>query len=228
MNPAPPSSFGPPMDSDDESSEDEDESSDEDSNSDEDKVEKNEPRRNRNKDRVKTSETWKKMEQMSIPEWNEKDTTTNTDTYDVDNDEKTTVRRKARGIAVETVLAEENDEETINNKDEATKEESTNTNPTKDMPPSEIKAMSGRNFTGEEVKTYGDPIKEKEEGMLRISGFNNNSISLDEIQATCQDSLDLQIDVQCFQEVCRDMSKSSILQRFLKDTKKSDPTSKSV
>ena len=64
--------------------------------------------------------------------------------------------------------------------------------------------------------------------MLRILGFNNNSINLNKIRATCQDSIDLQVDIQCFQEVCRDTRKSSLLQRFLRDTKKSDPTSKSV
>ena len=64
--------------------------------------------------------------------------------------------------------------------------------------------------------------------MLRISGFNNNSIHLDEIRATCQDSIDLQVDIQCYQEVCRDTRKSSVLQQFLRDTKKSDPASKSV
>ena len=192
---------------------------------------KSESSRNRNKNRLVISETWKKMEQMIIPEWNEKNTNIDMDTYDGDSEKKTTVRRGERGTAVETVSEEEKDEETRDNEDKATKkhpQESTNTNPTEERPPNEIKAMLGRKFTGDEVKPYGDAIKEKEEGTLRISGFNNNSINLDEIQATCQDSLDLQIDVQCFQEVCRDMNKSSILQRFLKDTKKSDPTSKSV
>ena len=119
----------------------------------------------------------------------------------------------------------EDDDET---KEKYPRKKPTNTNTVKDMLPNEIKALSGRKFTGDKLKTYGDEIKKKEEGMLRISGFNNNSINLDEIRATCQDSIDLQVDIQCFQEVCRDTRKSSILQRFLKDTKKSDPTSKSV
>lgn len=40
--------------------------------------------------------------------------------------------------------------------------------------------------------------------------------------------MDLQIDIQCYQEVSRDTRKSSILQRFLTDTKKIDRASKSV
>ena len=96
-------------------------------------------------------------------------------------------------------------------------------NATEDTLPIEIKALSGRKFTGDELKTYGDAMGEKEEGMLRVSGFNNNSIQLDEIRATCQGSIDLQVDIQCYQEVCRNTRKSSVLQRFLRDTKKSDP-----
>ena len=118
----------------------------------------------------------------------------------------------------------DNDDLSVQN----TQDEPITNNAQEDTLPNEIKALSGRKFTDDELKTYGDAIKKKEEGMLRISGFNNNSINLDEIRATCQDSIDLQVDIQCFQEVCRDTRKSSILQRFLKDTKKSDPTSKSV
>ena len=64
--------------------------------------------------------------------------------------------------------------------------------------------------------------------MLQISGFSTNSIQLNEIKPTYQESIDLQIDIQCYQEVCRDTRKSSILQRFLKDTKTMDRASKSV
>ena len=45
------------------------------------------------------------------------------------------------------------DEPPINNASEATM-------------PNEIKALSGRKFTGDKLKTYGDTIKKKEEGML--------------------------------------------------------------
>ena len=94
--------------------------------------------------------------------------------------------------------------------------------------PNEIKALPGRKFTGNELTTYGNMIDEKKTGMIQISGFNTNSIRLDEIKSTCQESIDQQIDIQCFQEVCRDTRKSTILQRFLTDTKKSDRASKSV
>ena len=75
------------------------------------------------------------------------------------------------------------------------RDEPINNNPAEEMLPNEIKALSGRKFTGDELKTYGEAVKEKEEGMLRISGFNTNSINLDEIRATCQDSIDLQVDI---------------------------------
>ena len=92
----------------------------------------------------------------------------------------------------------------------------------------EIKALSGREFIGDELTTYGDAIGKKKEGMIRILGLNTNSIQLDEIRSTCQESIDQQVDIQCFQEVCRDMRNSTVLQRFLIDTKKSDKESKSV
>ena len=71
----------------------------------------------------------------------------------------------------------------------------TTNNAAEDTLPNEIKVLSGRKFTGDKLKTYRDAIKEKEEGLLRISGFNNNSINLYEIRATCQDSIDLQVDI---------------------------------
>ena len=78
------------------------------------------------------------------------------------------------------------------------------------------------------MTTYGNEIDEKKTGMIRISGFNANGIKLDEIRSTCQESIDQQIDIQCFQEVCRDTRRSNIRQRFLTETKKSDRASKSV
>ena len=92
----------------------------------------------------------------------------------------------------------------------------------------EIKALSGRKFTGTELITYGNKIEEKKTRMIRISGFNANSIKLDEVGATCQESIDQQIDIQCFQEVCRDTRRSNIRQQFLTETKKSDRASKTV
>ena len=74
----------------------------------------------------------------------------------------------------------------------------------------EIKAMSGSKFTGTELITYVNKIEEKKTGMIRISGFNANGIKLNEIRATCQESVDQQIDIQCFQEVCRDTRRSNI------------------
>ena len=50
----------------------------------------------------------------------------------------------------------------------------------------EIKAMSGRKFTGTELITYGNKIEEKKTGMIQISGFNANGIKLEGIRATCQ------------------------------------------
>ena len=78
-----------------------------------------------------------------------------------------------------------------------------------------IKAMSGRKFTGTKLITYGNKIKEKKTGMIRILGFNPNGIKLDEIRATCQESVDQQIDIQCFQEVCRDTRRSNVRQQYL-------------
>ena len=101
-------------------------------------------------------------------------------------------------------------------------------NATEDTLPNEIKALSGRKFIGDELKTYGDAMGQKEEGMLQMSGFNNNSVHLGKVRATCQNSIDLQVDIQCYQQVCRDTRKSSVLQQFLRDTKKSDSASKSV
>ena len=57
------------------------------------------------------------------------------------------------------------DEET---KEKYPQDKQTNNNPAKEMLPNEIKALSGRKFTGDELKTYGDEIKKKEEGMIRI------------------------------------------------------------
>ena len=76
------------------------------------------------------------------------------------------------------------------------------------------------------MTTYGDVTEEKKTGMIQISGFNTNSIKLDEIRSACQESIDQQIDIQCFQEVCRGTRKIIILQRFLTDKKKSVRASK--
>ena len=54
--------------------------------------------------------------------------------------------------------------------------------PSNDLLPNGIKALPGRKFTGDELTTYGDAIKKKKTGMIRISGFNTNSIKLDEIR----------------------------------------------
>ena len=111
---------------------------------------------------------------------------------------------------------------------ESNKENRPNPLPNNNLLPNEIKALSGRNFTGDELTTYGDVIEEKKTGMIQILGFNTNSIKLDEIRSICQESIDQQIDIQCFQEVCRDMRNSTILQQFLTETEKNDRSSKSV
>ena len=92
----------------------------------------------------------------------------------------------------------------------------------------EIKALPGRKFKGTELITYRNEIEEKKTGTIQILDFNPNGIKLDEIRATCQESIDQQIGIQCFQEVCRDTRRSNIHQRFLTETKKSDRASKSV
>ena len=94
--------------------------------------------------------------------------------------------------------------------------------------PNEIKALSGRKFTGDELTTYRDAFGPKKEGMIRILGFNTSSIQLDEIRSTCQESINQQVNIQCFQELCRDTRNRSILQLFLTDRKKSDRASKSI
>ena len=87
--------------------------------------------------------------------------------------------------------------------------------------PNTIKALSGHKFQGDKLTTYGDVIEPKVKGILQISGFNTNSITLDEeIEAKRQASMDLQVDIQCYQEVCWNTRRSPILQQFLKDTKK--------
>ena len=94
--------------------------------------------------------------------------------------------------------------------------------------PSGIKTLSGRKFKGDELTTYGDALGQKKEGMIQTSGFNTNKIQLDEIRSTYQESIDQQVDIQCFQEVCRDIRNSTILQRFLIDMKKNDKAPTSV
>ena len=59
----------------------------------------------------------------------------------------------------------------------------------------EIEVLSGKNFKGEVLTSYGDAFGPKEEGMLLISGFNTNSIKIDEIRSTRQESVDLQVDI---------------------------------
>lgn len=46
------------------------------------------------------------------------------------------------------------------------REEPTTTSPAVDTLPNDIKALSGQKFIGDELKTYGDAIKKKQEGML--------------------------------------------------------------
>ena len=46
------------------------------------------------------------------------------------------------------------------------REEPTINNAAKETLPNEIKALAGQKFTGDKLKTYGDAIKKKEEGML--------------------------------------------------------------
>ena len=57
---------------------------------------------------------------------------------------------------------------------------------------------------GDKLNTYGDKFEPKAEGMLHILGFNTKSIQLDE-KITCQDLIDLQVNIQCYQELCRDI-----------------------
>ena len=47
--------------------------------------------------------------------------------------------------------------------------------------PNVIKTLSSRKFKGDEFNTYGDELQSTAIGMLRISGFNTNSIKLDEV-----------------------------------------------
>ena len=53
-----------------------------------------------------------------------------------------------------------------------------------------IKSLPGRKFTGNELTIYGNIIDEKKTGMIQISGFNTNSIKLDEIRSTYQEAID--------------------------------------
>ena len=92
----------------------------------------------------------------------------------------------------------------------------------------EIKALSGTKLINDELTTYGDEFGQKEEEMIQISGLITNSIQLDESRSTCLESINLQVDIQGFQEICQDTRNNFILQRFLKDTKKSDRASKLV
>ena len=108
------------------------------------------------------------------------------------------------------------------------KDDRPNPLPSNDLLPNDIKALPDRKFPRDKLTTYGDVIKEKKTGMIQISGFNTKSIKMDEIRSTCQESNNQQIDIQCFEEVCTDTKKSTILQRFLTDTNKSDRASKSV
>ena len=50
--------------------------------------------------------------------------------------------------------------------------------------------------------------------MIQTSGFNTNNIQQDGIRSTYQESIDLQVDIQSYQEVCWDIEQSSILQQF--------------
>ena len=140
---------------------------------------------------------------------------------------KTTINESS--INTEDTVNTNKEIETDNLIDQGKRGVPTNTNnDTEVRLPNKIEALSGRKFKGDELTTYGDEFGRKEEGMLRISGFNTISIQLDEIESTCQESIDLQVDIQCYQEVCRDTRKSSILQQFLSNTKKRDRASKSV
>ena len=73
------------------------------------------------------------------------------------------------------VNIKETNESPSNVKDDGAKVEQTNV----------IKALSSQKFQGDELKTYRDEIKPKTKGMLQISGFNTNSIQLDEIKIIC-------------------------------------------
>ena len=55
---------------------------------------------------------------------------------------------------------------------------------------------------GDELKTYGDVLYSKAKGKLSVTGFNTNSIEVDEIKSTFQDSIVQQFDIQCYQEKC--------------------------
>ena len=75
--------------------------------------------------------------------------------------------------------------ETNNSSNQSTRDVSNNINDDEEATeielPNEIEALSGKTFKGGELTTYGDAFGPKKEGMLRISGFNTNSIQLDEI-----------------------------------------------
>ena len=78
------------------------------------------------------------------------------------------------------------------------------------------------------VTAVSEVLYQPHVGITQISGFNTNGIKLDEIRSLCQESIDQQKDIQCFQEVCRDTRNSTILQQFLTDIKRSNRASKSV
>jgi hypothetical protein len=81
----------------------------------------------------------------------------------------------------------------------------------------------------EESEPIGGLMDEpKLPGMIRISGCNPNGIKAHQLKSHLQNSMDLQVDIQCYSEVNIDFLQTQQRQRFYENTKSMDRQARSV
>ena len=79
----------------------------------------------------------------------------------------------------------------------------------------------------ETTSSIGGTIEQKHPNHIRISSINPNGITISNLEATIQNVLDMDIDIQCYNEINLDTTKSNINQKLQHTIRKMSPASRS-
>ena len=71
----------------------------------------------------------------------------------------------------------------------------------------------------------GDMTFQKQDGSIRISGCNPNGINTSNLKSQLQQSMDLDIDIQCYSEVNANFLNTKLRRQFYEKSKSMDPHS---
>ena len=77
----------------------------------------------------------------------------------------------------------------------------------------------------ETTSSIGGTIEQKHPNHIRISSINPNGITISNLEATIQNVLDMDIDIQCYNEINLDTTKSDTNQKLQHTIRKMSPAS---